>query len=1330
MSLAVLLGLGSGAAWADDGTSTLTFTAKCNGSGTADDGASWTVASDGTESNFDNTKGIHYGTNSAQVQYIRLSTSDISGTITEVVVNASTASGVTATASVTVGGNTFGGSAQSLTTSAANYTFTGSASGEIVVTVTKPSKAAKAIYVKSIAVTYSTGGTPTLDDSDLALTGAPIALNFDLYNNSASQEISYTTSSTGAVTVSESDYVTTSVDAVNKKITVSPKSLVTPSTQTITVSQAADKTYNAGAKTFTVTITDSTPIPTHTVTFNVNGNATGNEVEEGASIDFPTNIADIYGKKFVGWVATPIDGTTDVAPSFVTSATMGNADITYYAVFAEVVEGTSTTETLTYDASQDNGFPKAYAASDDYNLDGVSFNITQIFDKDTYFQWRAQGNSNGTGALYNNEALNVQTIVITYTDGDSNKNISLKVGNELNPTEGTSIIPSSSGNVYTFDCSNDNNGYFVLTNGSGAGYTSSIVITYKSGTPDTYSAYCTSVVAAAVATPVITIATNPFLFSTTATITCATDGATIYYSFDNENWTEYTDDLNITATTTIYAKATKDTDESHVATVTATKNLAEPTVAVSGDLTEDLDGETNVIAGTLTAAVTYNEVAVQGAVVAWSSSDTDIATIDANTGAVTLLATGEVTFTATYAGNNDYAAATGTKTITVIDSNVPGASPENPYSVAAAIEATPASGTSDNVYIRGIVSEFYNTSITSDGKNYRYYISDDGTTTDQLLVYKGKGLNEEPFTSDEDLQIGDEVIIYGGLTTYNSAAEVASGNYVYSLSRKEAATITVNGGTEFSINRENNEEELQLTATANSGATVVFTVDTENTTLDAGNYEFEDGLLLVSGNTAGVIVIKANAPAAGNYNAATEVTITVNILGVKSDATIVVKNDNVAYGSTYTIDDSMIEGGAITVTSSNEAIATVSGLTITPAAVGTTTITVSTAETAEYKAGSETFELTVTAPAGKTEAPAGNTTLFAESFGNNTGSARNWDDSYSVKSGVAAVYSGITGYTVSNAKQGKNTTGSTDSGLNQSTSGTDAYIIIGPLNVADYSDMTLTYQWKAASTKGTYTTSAYYATSSEGEYTEMSGTGDGATTFVERSYSVPAAAQVSTLYLKIVWNTSNTQAIIDEVQLTASGTASTTVQLNTNGYGTFCSVNPMDFSATEGYTTWRITSIDMNGSTGTINCEKITDAIKGGQGVLLYNKNAGGVQTEATINFADGDTEFDDVENLLRGTTAPTFVEAGEVYGLSGNAFVPNNADGIIPAGKAYLEATSIPAGVKAFIFMFNDEATGITETRTATRDEVESIFNIGGQRMSKMQRGVNIVKGKKILVK
>ena len=102
--------------------------------------------------------------------------------------------------------------------------------------------------------------TPSLITSDLALTDAPIALTFDLNTNSAAQVIHYTTSSTGAVTVNSSSYVTTSVDASNKTITVTPTA-VTPSIQTITVNQAADETYKAGSVTFTVDVDDSTPGP-------------------------------------------------------------------------------------------------------------------------------------------------------------------------------------------------------------------------------------------------------------------------------------------------------------------------------------------------------------------------------------------------------------------------------------------------------------------------------------------------------------------------------------------------------------------------------------------------------------------------------------------------------------------------------------------------------------------------------------------------------------------------------------------------------------------------------------------------------------------------------------------------------------------------------------------------------------------------------------------------------------------------------------------------------------------------------------------------------------
>jgi len=437
--------------------------------------------------------------------------------------------------------------------------------------------------------------------------------------------------------------------------------------------------------------------------------------------------------------------------------------------------------------------------------------------------------------------------------------------------------------------------------------------------------------------------------------------------------------------------------------------------------------------------------------------------------------------------------------------------------------------------------------------------------------------------------------------------------------------------------------------------------------------------------------------------------------------------------------------GTVTAESSNTAVATVSvdgtTVTVTPVAVGTANITV-TAGTGTYypTPASEICELTVTAPAGSTTAPTGGA-LFAESFGDNGSSARAWDDSYSDKSGVAAVYSAAS-YTVTNAKQSKNTMGKTNSAL-VSGSGQEGLFIVGPLNVASYSGLEVSnYFGMSSSTwnSGSYM-KLYYSTNGE-DYTEVSRTDDntpsgsvsGNKNLVEATYDLPAAAQSSTLYLKFAFYCYQVNKNDDEIgQLyfdtpTLSGEPSGAATINKYGYATYCSVNPMDFTTTTGFTAWRVSAIAAD---GTITFTKITEAIKGGQGVLLYNVNADGVNpTNVTVNFGDGTTEYSTSENKLHGTTAPTFVEAGEVYGLSGSSFVISNADGVIPAGKAYINASDIPAEAKNFTFVFEDEATGITEARPATREEVESIFNLGGQRMSKLQRGINIVNGKKVLVK
>ena len=102
------------------------------------------------------------------------------------------------------------------------------------------------------------------------------------------------------------------------------------------------------------------------------------------------------------------------------------------------------------------------------------------------------------------------------------------------------------------------------------------------------------------------------------------------------------------------------------------------------------------------------------------------------------------------------------------------------------------------------------------------------------------------------------------------------------------------------------------------------------------------------------------------------------------------------------------------------------------------------------------------------------------------------------------------------------------------------------------------------------------------------------------------------------------------------------------------------------------------------------------------------------------------VANSLVGTDADVTAD-GTMYilanGADGVGFY--KAEGDIPAGKAYIVSSS---SVKAFFFEA-DDATGINEVNGQwSMINGQSIYNIAGQRVSKMQKGINIVNGKKIL--
>ena len=80
---------------------------------------------------------------------------------------------------------------------------------------------------------------------------------------------------------------------------------------------------------------------------------------------------------------------------------------------------------------------------------------------------------------------------------------------------------------------------------------------------------------------------------------------------------------------------------------------------------------------------------------------------------------------------------------------------------------------------------------------------------------------------------------------------------------------------------------------------------------------------------------------------------------------------------------------------------------------------------------------------------------------------------------------------------------------------------------------------------------------------------------------------------------------------------------------------------------------------------------------------------------------------------------------ISNNVFYNVDSDVTLKAFRGYITVES--NGVKALDFIFDDDATGIEGVQEA--QEVQgAIYNLAGQRINKMQKGINIINGKKIL--
>lgn len=227
-------------------TALLKFTKACGGKGTDNKGGAWTVTSDAKESQYEEARGIHYGTSKkGPVSFIKVSTSAYAdAVITKIVVNASTASGVEAKVKCEVGGAAFGVE-KKLTTANASYTFEGNAPGNILVSVYKPSKKNGALYIKSIEITYSNLETTTLT---LTAPGSPISIG-NTFTSTPTLKAGEQTLSDKTITWSSDNDKVAIVDAATGTVTG-----VAAGKANITAKFAGDDTYKTSKASYEIIV--------------------------------------------------------------------------------------------------------------------------------------------------------------------------------------------------------------------------------------------------------------------------------------------------------------------------------------------------------------------------------------------------------------------------------------------------------------------------------------------------------------------------------------------------------------------------------------------------------------------------------------------------------------------------------------------------------------------------------------------------------------------------------------------------------------------------------------------------------------------------------------------------------------------------------------------------------------------------------------------------------------------------------------------------------------------------------------------------------------------
>ena len=536
--------------------------------------------------------------------------------------------------------------------------------------------------------------------------------------------------------------------------------------------------------------------PAATLTLSKNGvteDITGYKQDD--KVTLPSITSDCV-KEFVGWSADPNRATEpEYAPG--ASYTLASTSQTLYAVYATVEGGG---ETTSEDIFENNG---TYNDTDPATIDWTLQNVVSIVQEQA-------SSTSPVSNSYIQDPRWYKSHVITITPSVNITKIVTKAqsaayATALATSTFTNATATAEDDVVTITPTNGSEVITVTMGAQARLYT--LVVTY--GTSATYSNYSTTC-SAALANPTFSLAEGKYTEAKSVEIEY-TEG-TVYYTMDGTeptaSSTQYTGAiaLNDCGEYTIKAIAISADSQSDVVSATYTIKLpltnsqaapyteAEAIAVYDGDC---YDNQDVYVKGTVKTATFYNSgtytiTLTNGFQFYKFYKDGSKATFtdgEINIGDV-LVACGKLS-----KHNTTYQLAEGCYLVehTPYEGEKTDISntEATAYTVdqAFALIADVSSDLTKEVYVKGLVAVAPTSNPTADGQ-MTYKISDNGENTGNVLtVYLGLNLNGEKFTSKNDVQQGDYVVVKGKLLDYNSTYELNKGNQL--VQHVKAATISI-----------------------------------------------------------------------------------------------------------------------------------------------------------------------------------------------------------------------------------------------------------------------------------------------------------------------------------------------------------------------------------------------------------------------------------------------------------------------------------------------------------------------------------------------------------